>query len=71
MPEGKPATVFNPPEKSRVYIFPNDEKVTLENVTELMVSNSGNHRLKTQDGKHHIIPVGWLHIELEIDNWTV
>ena len=60
-------------EKKRVYTFPSDDKlvkVVLEKVTELSVSESGNHRLKA-DGKLHIIPVGWIHIEIDESEWTV
>ena len=56
-------TLFNPPEKKRVYYFPNDEYVVLKEVIELVVRPSGTHRLKTTDGKSHIIPTGWIHIE--------
>lgn len=63
-------TTFNPPEKFRTYRFPNDEYVRLENVTELIVRPSGTHRLKTADGKFHIISTGWIHIALDIKDWT-
>jgi len=65
------ATIFNPCEKERIYYFPNNETVILKEVCELIMSDSGTHRLKTADGKYHIIPVGWLHIELDINSWTV
>jgi hypothetical protein len=64
-------TKFNPPEKERIYYFPNNEKVVLKEVKELVVRPSGTHRLKTADGKSHIIPTGWIHIELDIEDWTV
>jgi len=51
-------------EKKRVYRFV-DAKVELENVEELIVSNSGNHKLKTSDGKKHIVSPGWMHIEID------
>ena len=62
--------IFNPPEKVRVYRFPNDEYVRLENVTELVVRPSGTHRLKTAGGKSHIIPAGWIHVMFDIKDWT-
>jgi hypothetical protein len=69
--ELKPITI-DPPEKTRIYHFPNNEKVILNDVCELIVRPSGTHRLTTTDGKSHIIPSGWLHIELDIDQkWTV
>lgn len=58
-------------EKKRVYDFGNGDFVVLENVVELRVSESGNHRLKTADGSLHIVPPFWIHIEIEADEWTV
>jgi hypothetical protein len=58
-------------EKQRVYYFPNNEKVVLNNVVELIVRESGTHRLKTEDKKLHIIPPGWIHIEIDEEDWTV
>lgn len=43
-----------PQEKTRTYTFPSG-KVVLENVTKFAVSDSGTHRLETQDGKKHVI----------------
>ena len=63
--------IFDPPEKVRTYNFSCGEKVVLKDVTELVVRASGTHRLKTEDGKSHIVAPGWLHIELEIENWTI
>ena len=57
-------------ESKRTYHFPKGETVTLEKVTELIVSESGNHRIKTADNKLHIIPTGWLHIEINEKEWT-
>jgi len=62
---------LNPPNRSRTYYFANGGYVTLKDVTELIVQDSGTHRLKTGDGKFHIIPSGWIHIELDIDGWQV
>ena len=64
-------TELNPPERSRTYTFPGGETVRLENVTHFLARESGTHRLKTSDGRLHIVPKGWLHIELEADRWTV
>ncbi len=61
---------LNPNEKSRLYVFPNNEKVRLENVTEFFASST-THRLKTADGRLHIIPMGWIHIEIEADSFTL
>lgn len=56
-------------EKKRTYTFPNT-KVELQNVTELIVRESGTHRLKA-DGKIHVIATGWVHIEIDEEEWTV
>ena len=64
-------TELKPPERKRVYHFPGGETVTLEKVTHFLARESGTHRLKTSDGKSHIVPIGWLHIELDVDDWTV
>ena len=64
------ATKLN--EKKRIYHFPNRETVILEKVIELKVSESGNHRLKTDDKKLHIVPNGWIHIEIHDESeWTL
>jgi len=62
---------LKPSEKSRTYTFPGGELVRLENVTHFLARDSGTHRLKTADGKLHIVPVGWLHIEIEAESFTV
>lgn len=64
-------TPIAPAERSRVYSFPGGEQVRLENVTHLAVSPSGTHRLKTDGGHLHIVPTGWLHIEIDADDWTL
>lgn len=64
-------TCIDPPEKTRTYWFPKGEKISIENVAELIVRPSGTHRLKTTSGKAYIVPAGWLCIELDIDQWTV
>lgn len=61
---------LNPVETSRTYKFPNSETVTLKDVTHFM-NRPTNHRLKTADGKLHIVPTGWIHVEIETTAWTV
>jgi|JI10StandDraft_1071094.scaffolds.fasta_scaffold40787_2 hypothetical protein len=61
---------INPPERSRTYRFPGNQVLTLKDVTELSVSPSGTHRVKTSDKKLHIVPVGWIHIEIDADDWS-
>lgn len=57
-------------EKNRTYDFGEAGKVVLHNVVELVVRESGTHRLKTADGNLHIVPEGWLHIEIEDTDWS-
>lgn len=57
-------------EQNRTYVFPNFQRVTLNGVVSINVSKSGTHRINTKDGKKHIIPTGWLHIEFDADSWT-
>lgn len=63
-------TKIEPMEKTRTYHFPGGDKIRLENVSEVVVRPSGNHRLKTEDGKLHIVTPGWIHIEIEAESWT-
>lgn len=61
-------------EKKRIYTFESGCRIILENVVDLSVSDSGNHRLKTLD-EHgvshlHIVPPEWIHIEIEAEEWT-
>lgn len=64
-------TTLNPTENSRTYLWPDGQTVTLLNVTHFLARESGTHRLKTGDGKLHIIPVGWRHIEIEAAAFTI
>ena len=54
----------------REYTFPGGEKVKIENVVRVSISESGTHRLETKTGRKHIVPAGWVHIEIEVDEWT-
>jgi len=59
-------------EIERAYTFPNNNIISLENVKELIVRPSGTHRLKTKDGIMHIIPTGWIHIQIKSPkSWVV
>lgn len=57
------------PERVRRYHFVG-YTVVLYDVRRIAVSKSGTHRLETGDGKKHIIPTGWFHIEFEAADWT-
>lgn len=63
-------TELSPMERSRKYTFASGV-VELKNVKRLAVSASGTHRLETEDGAKHIIQTGWLHIEIDTDDWTL
>ena len=52
-------------ECKRTYHFPGGDTVELHDLYEIIVRESGSHRIKTADGKMHIIARGWLHIEIE------
>ena len=56
-------------EQDRTYYFPNG-RVDLMGVVSINVSKSGTHRLNTKDGKKHIVPTGWIHIEFSAEDWT-
>lgn len=64
-------TQLTPPENYRVYTFPGGEQVRLTDVTHFLARESGTHRLQTADGKLHIVPAGWLHIEIDARAFTV
>ncbi|AEO93481.1 gp222 [Bacillus phage G] len=62
-------------EKKRTYKYVRDGKIVeviLENVIELIVRESGSHKIKTSDGKLHYLPSDYIHIEIEDDKkeWT-
>lgn len=64
-------TKLDPIEKTRTYLFPKGEKIELTDVIEFCNRPSGGHRLKTADGKLHIITPGWLAIELICEEFTL
>ncbi len=61
---------LQPIEKTRIYHFPNGERVELSQVTHFCASTT-THRLKTKDGKLHIVPLGWIHIEIDASAFTL
>jgi hypothetical protein len=58
-------------EKSRTYIWPNGLRDTIKDVIRISVSDSGTHRLETGDGLKHIVPKGWIRIQLDVKGWTL
>lgn len=61
---------LKPHEKTRIYRFPDGELVSLKDVTHFL-NRPTNHRLKTADGKLHIVPTGWIHVEIDAEEWTL
>ena len=62
---------LNPPERKRMYHFPDGKTFTLTDVTHLLARPSGTHRLQTSDGRKWIVAAGWLAIELDVDELTL
>jgi hypothetical protein len=63
---------LNPPEKSRTYTFPGGDVLSFQDVTHFLARlTSGTHRLKTADGKMHIVASGWLSITMDVESFTV
>lgn len=55
-------------EKYRVYVFPNNEIVTIVEPAVLNVSKSGGHRIVDSENVSHYIPYKWLHLYWETDD---
>lgn len=74
MPEAIEMVKLSAPERSRTYVFAikggGFVNVNLMNVVAVCVRPSGTHRLETANGRKHIVPPGWLRIELDVDEWT-
>ena len=64
-------TELNPLEISRIYRWADGFELVLMNVTHFHARESGTHRLKTGDGKLHVVPSGWRHIEIDSEAFTV
>lgn len=59
-------------ETERVYHFAGGDEVILHDVRELIVRPSGTHRVITKDKRLHIIPTGWIHVDiLSPKSWVV
>ena len=57
-------------ETERIYHFPKGERVVLKEVRKIVIEPSGTHKIKTADGKRHIIKPDWLSIEIDgEENW--
>lgn len=64
-------TALADPEARRVYTFAGGDTITLVGVTHFLARPSGTHRLRTSDGKLHIVPIGWIHIEIEASGFSL
>ena len=60
---------LDPVENRRVYIFPNNQRIIVENAIKLAITDSGVHRLETANGEKYIIPTGWLGIKINSGAW--
>lgn len=60
---------IDPVENRRVYIFPNNQRIIVENAIKLAITDSGVHRLETANGEKYIIPTGWLGIKINSNAW--
>jgi len=47
-------------EISRVYIFPNNQELRIEDAKVCYVNANGTHRLQNEKGEIYIIPYKWL-----------
>jgi len=47
-------------EISRVYIFPNDQEIKIEDAKVCYVNANGTHRLQNGKGEIYIVPYKWL-----------
>jgi hypothetical protein len=61
---------IDPVENRRVYVFPGNHRVIVENTCRIAVMDSGIHRLETTTGQKHIIPAGWLDIIIDAKEWA-
>lgn len=58
-------------EKRRIYTFPGNQQLMLENVTKVEVRPSGKHRVETAEGRKVFVNTGWLWLEIETDEgWS-
>ena len=53
-------------EQFRVYEFPGDSCVFIEEPIALHVSGSGGHRVLDAEGISHYIPKGWIHLSWKV-----
>lgn len=59
------------PERTRKIYYSNGSAILLHNVIAVLARPDGSIRLKTGDGRLHIIAAGWNHIEIDADDYTL
>lgn len=57
--------VINLNEISRVYMFPNDQQLKIENAKICYVDANGTHRLQNEKGEIYIVPYRWLGFKVQ------
>lgn len=57
-------------ERSRTYLYSDNQKITFKDVTALYVSSSGTHYLEYEGEKKAIVMPGYRAILLDMDKWT-
>jgi len=52
-------------EISRVYMFPNNQELKIENAKICFIDANGTHRLQNEKGEIYIIPYRWLGFKIQ------
>ncbi len=60
---------YNTYESRRIYYFPGETDLVIENPIHIKVTESGYHHLETSSGKKVVVTPGWLGIELYDGEW--
>lgn len=55
-------------EKYRVYVFPNEEEVRIEEPVLINISKSGGARILDANNVSHYIPYKWIHLYWETND---
>lgn len=56
-------------EKWRTYDFGNGDMLKITNVTRLLVSETGNHYVRTSEGRQYIVTPTWYWLSFEADDF--
>ena len=52
-------------EISRVYMFPNNQELKIENAKICFIDENGTHRLQNEKGEIYIVPYRWLGFKIQ------